>query len=353
MGCWDAIPRDGMIVRRDTGRSTCRFCGSADPIGWGWRYNGWGPKRRWRCRSCGRTFIEDDGFLGRRVDPEAICAAWDLYFRGVSLSGISRHLRTCWGLRATARAVLNWVRGYSKLLAEYVEAAVEERKVDGGTRWHEDIGVVKRRAALRYVFLLRGRGPSGRPVLLAAQYARDRGEDHAVALLKAARARTRDLPDRIVSDGEWSFERAYQRVFGLRHRGVRKGQEGSRMMLEHSLQHRPELLRELVQNPSAVLRRLGASERDLVCTDKAHEAYARGERFASEVKAMGELGPADALPKMATIARTVFGRDFVVEKEPFGIRFSERVRDLGLEWTATGTVRCTFGGLECGGDVDG
>lgn len=26
--------------------------------------------------------MEDDGFLGRRVDPDAICAAWDLYFRG-------------------------------------------------------------------------------------------------------------------------------------------------------------------------------------------------------------------------------------------------------------------------------
>jgi transposase-like protein len=199
----------------------CRFCGSAGPVGYGWRYNRSGPKRRWRCSACRRTFVEDDGFLGRRADPEAICAAWDLYFRGVSLSGISRHLRTCWSVAASERAVLNWVRGYSKLLADYVEAVVEERKVDGGTRWHEDIGIVKLLAALRYVFLLRGRGPRGRPVLLAVRYAGDRDEGHAADLLKDAKARTRDLPGRVVSDKEWSFARAYRRVLGLRHRDVR------------------------------------------------------------------------------------------------------------------------------------
>lgn len=199
----------------------CRFCGSAGFVRYGWRYNRSGPKQRYLCRGCGRTFVEDDGFVGRRVRPEAIAAAWDLYLRDVSLAGISRHLRTCWGIRASCRAVLNWVRGYSRLLADYVEAIMADRKVDGGTRWHEDIAIVKKLDELRYVWLLRGRGPRGRPVLLASRHSKDRSEGHAVALLKAAKARSRGLPDRIVSDGEWSFERAYQRVLGLRHRDVR------------------------------------------------------------------------------------------------------------------------------------
>ncbi len=198
----------------------CRFCGSAGFVRYGWRYNRSGPKQRYRCRGCGRTFVEDDGFVGRRVPPDLIVAAWDLYFRDVSVAGISRHLRTCWGIRASSRAVLNWVRGYSKLLADYVEARMAQDKVDGGTRWHEDIAVVKRREDLRYVWLLKGRGRSGRPILLASRYSRDRSEGHAVALLKAAKDRTRDLPDRIVSDKEWAFERAYQRVLGLKHRTV-------------------------------------------------------------------------------------------------------------------------------------
>ena len=198
----------------------CRFCGSASFVRYGWRYNASGPKQRYRCRGCGRTFVEDDGFVGRRVLPDLICAAWDLYFRGTSLEGIARHLRTCWGTTATGRAILNWVRGYSRLLADYVEARMVEDKVDGGRRWHEDIAVVKCRDDLRYAWLLKGRGPRGRPVLLASRYSKDRSEGHAVALLKAAKDRSRDLPERIVSDREWAFERAYQVVLGLRHRDV-------------------------------------------------------------------------------------------------------------------------------------
>ena len=216
-----ALEVDALGRKKGWDRPVCRFCGSATPARYGWRYNLGGPKQRWRCRGCRRTFVEDDGFLGKRVSPDLICAAWDLYFRGASLRGIARHLETCWSVEVTDRAVLNWVRGYSKLLADYVEGRMAEDRVDGGTRWHEDIGIVKRRKALRYVWLLKGRGPHGRPVLLASRYSDDRSEGHAVALLKAAKGRTRALPDRIVSDSEWSFERAYQRVLGLRHREVR------------------------------------------------------------------------------------------------------------------------------------
>ncbi|HII39915.1 MAG TPA: IS1/IS6 family transposase [Thermoplasmata archaeon] len=199
----------------------CRFCGSAGPWRWGWRYNLGGPKQRWRCTTCGRTFVEDDGFLRKRVDPDAICAAWDLFFRGTSGEGIARHLRVAWSIRASGRTVLDWVRGYSRLLADCLEAGMAEDKVEGGRRWHEDIAVVKLGKELRYVWLLLGRGPRGRPILLAVRYSKDRSERHAVALLRAAKDRARALPERIVSDGEWAFERAYQRVLGLRHREVR------------------------------------------------------------------------------------------------------------------------------------
>lgn len=215
----------------------CRFCGSASYIRWGWRYNECGPKRRHRCRSCGRTFIEDDGFVGKRIPPDAICAAWDLFFRGMSLGGISRHLREAWSVRASGRTVLDWVRGYSRLLADYVEAVMEERKVDGGRRWHEDIAVLKRRKKKRYAFLLRGRGGRGRPLLLAVRYAKSRDEEHAVALLKAGVRRTSRLPDKIVSDGEHSFKRAYWKVLGLKHRKVKFVHGVPIACRKHGLEH--------------------------------------------------------------------------------------------------------------------
>lgn len=150
-------------------------------------------------------------------------------------------------VRQMERAVLNWVRGYSRLLADYVEAVMGEAKMDGGQRWHEDIAIVKRDRELRYVWLLRGRGSQGRPVLLAARYARDRSEGHAVALLKAAWARARGLPERIVSDGEWSFERAYQRVLGLRHRDVRMVYGVPIACRRHGLEHNNNPAEQMVR----------------------------------------------------------------------------------------------------------
>jgi transposase-like protein len=215
----------------------CRFCGSASFIRWGWRFNDSGPKQRFRCGSCGRTFVEDDGFVGKRIPPDAICAAWDLFFRAVSLAGISRHLREAWSVKAGERAVLNWVRGYSLLLANYVEAVMEEKKVDGGRRWHEDIAVLKKGRKYRYAFLLRGRGGRGRPMLLATRYAKSRKEEHAVELLKAGVRRTSRLPRKIVSDGEHSFERAYNIVLYQKHREVKLVRGVPIACRKHGLEH--------------------------------------------------------------------------------------------------------------------
>ncbi|MFQ5839029.1 MAG: DDE-type integrase/transposase/recombinase [Thermoplasmata archaeon] len=199
-------------------RAICRYCGSDEWIRWGWRYSLSRPKQRYRCKDCSRTFVVDDGFLGKRLPPEAVCAAWDLFFRGTSLEDIFRHLEVCWSLQVTARAILEWVRGYSRLLADWAESLMATRKVDGGQRWHQDIAVLKRGREKRYVWLLRGRGHGGKPILLAARYSADRKEEHAVALLREAVRRTESLPQAVVSDGEWAFEGAYHKVLYHKHR---------------------------------------------------------------------------------------------------------------------------------------
>jgi len=48
-----------------------------------------------------------------------------------------------------------------------------------------------------------------------------REEEHATAILKTVVCRARMLPGKIVSDGEYSFERAYWKFLGLKHRRVK------------------------------------------------------------------------------------------------------------------------------------
>ncbi|MFQ6059770.1 MAG: hypothetical protein ACE5KV_00535 [Thermoplasmata archaeon] len=78
------------------------------------------------------------------MPPDAIFAAWDLFFRGTSLEDISRHLEVCWSLKVSAPSILEWVRGYSRLLGDWVEDLMSTEKVNGGGRWHQDIAILKR-----------------------------------------------------------------------------------------------------------------------------------------------------------------------------------------------------------------
>lgn len=127
----------------------------------------------------------------------------------------------------------------------------------------------------------------------------------------------------------------------------------SHLLLHYVLQHQPELIQQLLDNPTSVLKRVGVDEEAMKCPDEAHKAFNRGENFAKEVKALDVLNLVDALPKIAEIAREIFGKDLIIAKAPFGLRFSERLRDIKFDWTATGSGTITFGGLDGDSDVDG
>lgn len=120
------------------------------------------------CARCGKTYAiprpASRKRAGSRSRGRSKRRTWDLFFRGARLAAVVRHLRTCWQVAATRRTVLIWVRADARLLAGYVEAIMAERKVHGGRRWHEDLAVVRKGRRLRYVWLLTGRGPRGRPI---------------------------------------------------------------------------------------------------------------------------------------------------------------------------------------------
>ena len=60
-----------------------------------------------------------------------------------------------------------------------------------------------------------------------------------------------------------------------------------------------------------------------------------------------------ALRKLDRAMSKTFGKDYDTKLSPLGITLSEKVvRAKRLEWTATGTVKCTFSALSCGSDVD-
>jgi hypothetical protein len=126
-----------------------------------------------------------------------------------------------------------------------------------------------------------------------------------------------------------------------------------RLLLEYALENDPELMGQLLDDPESVFERLGVDEEALKCTEEAHRALERAESLAQELEALGEGDLVELLPKAGEIAREKLGSDLTVTKEPFGLRFREKVQDFGLpELTATGTVGGTFR-WKWGADADG
>lgn len=67
----------------------CKFCNSTEIIKYGKANN----KQVYKCKSCARKFVPNEGFEGMKYDPRVVTTTTlDLYFIDVSLRKITDHL---------------------------------------------------------------------------------------------------------------------------------------------------------------------------------------------------------------------------------------------------------------------
>jgi transposase-like protein len=61
------------------------------------------------------------GFERRQYSPEAITAALDLYFKGVSYRNIADHMKQFFGKKPSPSTVHEWLVSYTRIASRYVE----------------------------------------------------------------------------------------------------------------------------------------------------------------------------------------------------------------------------------------
>ena len=66
----------------------CPFCGLDDTTKAGKKKNKLVTKQMYKCKSCGRRFVERDGFEGMTYPKELIVKVLHLYIEGLSLSKV-------------------------------------------------------------------------------------------------------------------------------------------------------------------------------------------------------------------------------------------------------------------------
>ncbi|MFQ6060550.1 MAG: DDE-type integrase/transposase/recombinase [Thermoplasmata archaeon] len=114
---------------------SCKFCESDNLIKWG-KQNG---HQRYRCKDCKHVF-DDNGRLPRmRNETDIIATALDLYFEGLSLRKVQRHLKRRYGVKVAFQKILEWIEKYVPIVEDFTDSF---DPVLSGI-WHSDETVLK------------------------------------------------------------------------------------------------------------------------------------------------------------------------------------------------------------------
>lgn len=115
----DVVP---IIINQTEPTIICESCNSADIIKFGIRHNRRGDVQRYRCKKCGHRFIINHGFKKARANPEAVTAALDLYFKGVSLRKVGDHIKQFYGITVSHVSIRKWINKFVDIVRPFVNA---------------------------------------------------------------------------------------------------------------------------------------------------------------------------------------------------------------------------------------
>ena len=190
-----------LLLNSDPEAFACPYHADASVIvSKGARHNKTGRVQVFMCKKCGRRFSSTLGFSKARHDPVVIVAAIDLHLKGLSTRQVQQHLEMIYGCDVTAMTVYNWVRRYTRLVADYAK----QLRPGVGGHWHADEMSVRTKGSHAYLWNVLDRRTR---FLLVSAFTRGRGEKEAKRILSKSLRLARKKPGRLVTDGLASYKR--------------------------------------------------------------------------------------------------------------------------------------------------
>ena len=100
----------------------CQKCKSSNIVKNGKRHNESGTIQRYLCHNCKYRFIVNIGFEHSRKNPKIICAAIDLYFKGVSLRKVADHIKQFYDVKIDNTSVLRCIQRFADVVSPFVNS---------------------------------------------------------------------------------------------------------------------------------------------------------------------------------------------------------------------------------------
>jgi len=290
-GCKHALSvRFSIRLRKQVARETvrtqipsvpldvCRFCGSKELIKRGIR----GQVQRFRCLQCGKWMTLNYGFERRHYSAEAISAALDLYFKGVSFRNIADHLKQFFGKKPSPSTIHEWLVSYSKIASRYVE----QFKPQVGGFVHVDETKVNVNGKLDWLWNLMD---ADTRFWVSSLITKGRTTEDARAVFQDAKAKLSFAPKAVIHDGLESYRDAFKKEF-YHQKGRRTYELRSVSIRERGKNNRVERLQNTLKDRTKTQRALDndASAQIMVNAIKLNYNFARPHM------ALGGQTPAEA-----------------------------------------------------------
>ncbi|MBU1158358.1 MAG: IS6 family transposase [Candidatus Thermoplasmatota archaeon] len=128
-------PNKTFAGRTETGHVGCKFCKSHQVVKNGKR----GDKQLYKCKSCGKQFVDNECFPRMRTSARAISVALEAYFDGLSLAKVVNLLRRVYGITINRATVWRWIQKYVPL----VKKMMGQFTANATSSWHADETAVK------------------------------------------------------------------------------------------------------------------------------------------------------------------------------------------------------------------
>jgi transposase-like protein len=234
----------------------CRFCNSVDLLRWGYRKTKQGKKPRFKCRTCGKRFVVDEGFLKSRFDPKIVTLCLDMYYKGASFRKITQHVAQFYGLKVTHVAILKWVRKFSELIDQYITGLTPQ--LSGVWNCDEMKTEMVHEEPIngeRFYWLWNALDNQSR-YLVASHLTRGRTHKDAHAFFETAKKQTKKDPRILFTDGLDSYRGEYealsQEPAHIANVGIRSHLGNHRVeRLHNSMREREKVMRHLKKANSA------------------------------------------------------------------------------------------------------
>ena len=185
----------------------CKNCGSSQIVKNGKVNN----QQRYKCKECGKQFINNDNFARMRNKKHIIAVSMELYYEGLSVRKIQRQISYLFKVKISQVTIHNWITKYSVLVKEYVDTL----KADLSDVWHTDETAIKIKGQQKWFWEIID---AETRFMVAEHLSNTRTIKDSTKLFMDARNRAIKKPKIIYADGCFAYRKGFNKAFYDHHR---------------------------------------------------------------------------------------------------------------------------------------